>query len=84
MNKLQFLSTEKVINKYVKGYVNLSNGSISPDRGIAYARRYKIWFAVNSEGELRVSDELLNRGNTWLDALAGDLVNGRIEVADLK
>lgn len=81
---MRFISIRKVAEKYNVAYVQTRYGAYGV-MGLdsKKCRKLRIWVGVNEENELKTSANLIGYGNYWLDELADDLSNGRLEVADI-
>lgn len=65
---LKFLNLEKICKDLNVSYVGTAYGCY-PATSNSF-RKHKIWVALNEAGELKVSKNLLDCGNKWLDELA--------------
>lgn len=65
---LKFLNLEKICKDLKVSYVGTPYGCYPATSNSL--RKHKIWVALNEADELKISKNLLNCGNKWLDELA--------------
>ena len=81
---MKFIDLRKAAEKYNITYIETgygAYGAMGLDR--KKCRKLRIWAGVNEKNELKVSKNLLDCGNYWLDKLASDLSNNRISVEEI-